>query len=189
MTSYPEFLKSQYGGVIDILRRYWSAYGRLPALLTSPFFHCALFLTAGFSNFWVGKNWWETSIAVLPSLLGFSLAGIAILMSFGGEGFQRLLARIKPGDHSVYTQVGATFTHFIVVQTLGLLVAIAAKSLFDGDPPNTNTPALLMSALGAFLLVYSIFTGLAAGFAVFRMTAWFTAFSSIKQRPGTPEDS
>jgi hypothetical protein len=78
---------------------------------------------------WFGR-WWDTPVAVLPSLIGFTLGGYAILLAFGDEEFKSVFAgATTKNKDSPYVIVSATFMHFIVVQVIALLIALAAEPI------------------------------------------------------------
>lgn len=126
----------------------------------------------------VCTGWWEQSLSVLPNLLGFTLGGFAIFMSFGDDRFRSLLAMPSkdPGKPTVYVEVCSAFVHFIVVQVLALIFAVLAKSwVFYAawmNPVREFLPYL--NAIGGFfgygLFLYAITSVLAATMQVFRIS-------------------
>jgi len=109
-----------------------------------------------------------------------------MLLAFGNEAFQRVLATIpKEGKHSAYEQIAASFCHFILVQFFAILCALIFKAHYEPLPPNFHYVAsdaeLALLALrtigwcfGFFLLAYSGATGVAATMRIFRLTLMFT---------------
>jgi hypothetical protein len=173
----------------NIFLRYWSTYGGLKALFASGYLHVAILLTLIAFSHWTKPRWWDLPLTILPNLLGFSLAGYAVWLSFGDEGFRKSLS-IKNKDDSLYMKVNATFAHFIIIQIGSLLYAFLANSLplfhvfylFNGstDPShmkiwNSQGIHYLINTfwfLGDLLFIYSILCGLAATMGVFRFSSW-----------------
>jgi hypothetical protein len=150
---------------------YWIAYGGRKALFGSIYFWMALFfsiiitITSSFSNSpW---NWQERAIATVPSILGFSLGGYAILVGFGDENFRRRIRGKKDGEKSsLYMRVNAAFFHFIFVQFLCILYTIVTDSLFIGN-------IFVFRFFGVFFFVYALMTVVATSLAVLNLANWF----------------
>lgn len=177
---FPKSLTRPYRDVGDLFLRYWEAYGGFSALLFSPYLHVAAVLTGFLWPAWAANHWWETTFQVVPSILGFTLAGFTIWLGFGDEKFRRLLTKRRIGKNaSPYIGVSAGFVHFIVVQLLAVVAAlIGAATDFPLSATNPFRPMMTMLApighfLGYLLFVYSLMTALAATLGVFRTADWF----------------
>ncbi len=164
-----------------LFARYWYAYGGLSAQVASPYFHVAVVLTVLGSVFWNQNPWWEISISVLPSLLGFTVAALTFLLSLSGDGFIEQLFVIELRAKVVaYSESIATFVHFILVQVAGLLMAIFAKLLFV-PPAEWIAPLIsrfstlfeigriIYWGTGFFFFMYALTTCVAAIMAIFRL--------------------
>lgn len=175
-----------YRGVFSIYARYWRAYGGFAALTRSFYLHAALVITLICFNAWMTTGWWDQVTSILPNVLGFTLGGFAIFISFGDEKFRKLLA--EPDEHdadapTAYVQLCSTFVHFILVQIIALLCAIVAKALYFSweKAPDLFTAALpwLNGAAGfagyAFF-IYSLTSALAATMHVFRIASMYETF-------------
>lgn len=171
-----------YKGVAGIFVRYWRAYGGAKALVSSPYFHVALLLTAITWGYWSKPLWWDQVIGVLPNLLGFTLGGFAVFLGFGDEKFRALLAGAdedEPDKPSLYVSLCATFVHFIIIQILALLYAILSKSwwfFYEWPAPiRALIPCLNMlgGAIGYSLFLYSVTSILAATMHMFRIATWY----------------
>lgn len=178
-------LKGGYKSVATIIIRYWRVYGGLPALVTSPYFHASFVLLLLTSHTWYATPWWETVIAVLPNLLGFTLGGFAVFLSFGDDRFKSALAGSDPLDnsHSPLITVSTTFMHFVIVQIVALLWALVAKALhFDLSWPEiakiTTVIGLVGDLLGYWLFLYGICLAGASGVAIFRVAGWYDRFQT-----------
>ena len=174
--------------------RYWRSYGGGASLLVSRYLYLAVVLTLLTAGNWTTDAWWESVTSVLPNVLGFTLGGFAILVSFGDERFKAILAEGKlNGDPSTYLKISAGFMHFIVVQVLALSIALIAKSAYvldlrwvrhwaGGRPTWLFVIELGGSFVGYLLFMYSITTALAAGMSVFRLSFYFERYSVAKSR-------
>jgi hypothetical protein len=174
---------SQYAGVVQIFRRYWHTYGGWPALVGSPYLMVSLVLTLVAADYWLTYEWWDQALAVLPSVLGFTLGGFAILISFGDDKFKALIAGRDPedgGQRSPFMGVSATFMHFVLLQVAGIVWALMSAALHF-DPPawlawaadSLRLAGRLADGMGYWLFLYSLCSALAAGFAIFRMAFLF----------------
>jgi hypothetical protein len=127
------------------------------------------------------EPWWETSLSVLPNVLGFTLAGFTIWLGFGDEGFRRRLSASPKavGQPSAFMGVSASFVHFVVVQISALLAAVWAKAMnFCLAPGHWLEPAMdwlasIGHAIGFLLFVYALTAALAATLGVFRAASWY----------------
>jgi hypothetical protein len=170
-------------GPVDIFSRYWKAYGGIRDLARSAYLHASVAMLVVTAHFWLFEKWWEQPLSTIPSLLGFSLAGLAVFVGFSDREYQSLLATTKDENGtSVFLSTCATYIHFVVVQFLSLAFAIAAKSLdfrFDW-PPLLNAyvrPAFCaFSAIGYLLFLYAIFSMVAAAMSLFRTVHWYQIY-------------
>ena len=158
----------QYVGVWTVLRQYWRTYGGIPALVKSPYLHTSL---AGsfLIPLWKMDDWYDIPLDVIPSILGFSLAGYAMFLAFGDEAFRRLIAgEYGDGKESPFMEFNAIFLHFIVVQILAILLAVNAKVReIDGG---------VAAYFSCVVFVYSLLTALAAAIEIFRCSRLFDRF-------------
>lgn len=185
-----------YRGVFSIYARYWRAYGGTSALVRSFYLHVALVLSAISANAWLTSGWWDQVTSILPNVLGFTLGGFAIFISFGDEKFRQLLAEPEEDDDetpTAYVKLCSTFVHFILVQIAALLFAIIAKALYFPWP---GAPACFQAALpwlngvngflGYALFIYSLTSALAATMHVFRIASMYESFQksnrSVEQK-------
>lgn len=189
-------LAKQYSGVRKIIARYWTVYGGWPALRASPYVHWSLVFSLLCAGFWFERDWTTQALQVLPNLLGFTLGGFAVFLGFGDEKFRQLIAGSKKDSEgnsraSPYLKMSATFLHFVLVQVLALLWAIAAAAMhsFYVPLPELLEPYAVIAracgdGVGYWLFVYSIFSAAAAAIAVFRTAWWFDEWQD-KNRNGT----
>lgn len=185
--------KKTYRGVAKAIGRYWAVYGGRSAVLRSPFFHVSFVLLLLTANTWLYTKWWEDVASVVPNLLGFTLGGFAIFLGFGDEKFKSEIAGNDPfeeSDDSPYLVVSSTFLHFVFVQMIALLWALAAKGLhFDLPVPEIAYPVKIIglfgSAVGYWLFLYGICLAAAAGLAIFRVAGWYDRFQTVERRKKT----
>lgn len=192
-----ENLKNQYLGVGSVFARYWRAYGGHNALLYSPYAHAALLLTGLLFPYWLESPWWDTALTVVPSILGFTLAGFTIWLGFGDQRFQQLISTKRPGKTvSAYIAISAAFVHFIVIQFLAVSAAVIGKATAFALPTtHPAQPLIHMLApigyfIGFLLFIYSLMTALAATMGVFRTASMFESLRSkeLAEKKNTPTD-
>lgn len=184
-----------YRGVFSIYARYWRAYGGMAALVRSFYLHTALVITLICTNAWLTAGWWDQVTSILPNVLGFTLGGFAIFISFGDEKFRQLLAEPDEDDlgtPTAYVKLCSTFVHFILVQIVALLAAIIAKAMYF---PWEKSPDFFEVALpwlngaagfvGYALFIYSLTSALAATMHVFRIASMYESFQQRNRDSGT----
>lgn len=183
-------LKASYKGSYEIFQYYWNTYGGWRALLSSPYLHVAFFLLFLTHHQWMSRDWWDQSLAILPNLLGFSLGGFAIFLGLGDEQFRAILAEKGEGEsNSAYTLVSATFVHFILIQALGIVFALLAKSLAYQPAWLPNDYMIYFSfitpifwGIGYLFLLYAITSMVAVVMAIFRCTKWYEKHQEINSK-------
>jgi len=180
-----------YSGLKEIAARYWSAYGGLKALVRSPYLHLALLILLITAPYWLSSPWWTQPLSIIPNLLGFSLGGLAMLLSFGNAEFQKFITEKgeeSNSDPTAFIEVSASFVHFMLLQLGSLLSATIFNALdFYLQWPACIRPVVscataIFSGLGYLLFLYSITAMVAAVFAVFRMTSWFEMFQNAPKQ-------
>lgn len=182
-----------YAGLGKVLRMYWRAYGGFRSLFFSPFFHAAVVLSVLCYPFWSSAEWWNTSIAIVPAILGFSIAAFALLLAVGDDGFKRKLGVGRSGGRpSILTSTSAGILHFILVQVFAIFLAILAgarpMSFLLARLDVALFPGWLMQILvivslafrgfGFFLLCYSLTTAVAATLNIFRLATVFSTYAT-----------
>ena len=171
----------------SVLGRYWKAYGGFKALFTSQYFYSAIVISGALYPLWIEKPSHDLIITIMPSLLGFSLGGYALLLAIGDEDFRAMISGTdESGEPSPYMEVNSTFVHFILMQFLSLVVALFSLAYHKPLDPSGWVAKLVTKqnipidwiALGARfiifdLFVYALLTALAATFAIFRVSSWY----------------
>lgn len=155
---------------VDPFRRYWRIYGGWTALLRSFYLYGALALTATCWPFWSkpGTESAQLAIDVVPSIMAFSLGGMAIVLAFS-EG--RFLKTIRQGgkEQSLFMKVITNFFHFLTVQTLALMSAMIVLAF-----PEDRIP----SGVAFFFLSYSIFTAIASAAGLFNVSRLYNVIGN-----------
>ena len=172
------------------MRGYWTVYGGTRALFSSPYAHAALVLLPFTYGIWARPNWWDVPLAVLPSLVSFTLAGYAMLMAFGNDRFKDFL-RDRNGQEGPLLPMSATFAHFIFVQIFAIIAALVLKTrplqtISELYPSMTEITfmktrlrfycGMVCWGAGFFMFLYSLTSVVAATLSVFRVTRWFNMF-------------
>ncbi len=167
-------------------------YGGWRAFYTSIYLHISLILLALTGPLWLSLNnfWWNDVLSVLPNLLGFTLGGFAIFISFGNDDFKAFISGTDPdenGKKSPFMGVCATFLHFVLVQFLALFTAIVCKAVWAWSQflpciPIIETFITPLRMIGwAFcywLFLYGLMLIAAAALAIFRLATWYDDFQS-----------
>ncbi|NAZ69523.1 hypothetical protein [Vibrio toranzoniae] len=170
------------------LKEYWLAYGGWKALFSSKYFLGAIALNLLLFNSWysIESKWWETVLAITPNFLGFTLGGFAMWVAIGDEKFKGLIAGIDEDEDEIspYMEVNATFTHFLILQIIALILAIIAKNF---DSVVISEPAMAVTArIYAFsahlMFVYALLTTLAAVLAILKVAKWYDEYRSVENK-------
>lgn len=84
--------------------------------------------------------------------MAFSLGGTAIILAFSGKTFLNAI-RQKGVENSLFMKIVANFFHFLVVQTVALLLAFMVMAY------QTST---VLAGIAFFFLVYGVVSSVAA---------------------------
>jgi len=170
---------TQYKHVRESWGIYWKSYGGYSALLRSPYFHFAILISSLCRPVWAieheGWAWYSICVDVIPNILGFTLGGYAMLLAFGNEKFQDLLAGDDGnGEPSAFMKVNGTFIHFIVLQIIALLAALIS---FGWDVKTG-----VFAFIGFTTFVYALFSAVAAALAILRLAGVFDYFLKTQKK-------
>jgi hypothetical protein len=167
---------------LEIAKLAWENMGGTTALWRSFDFRFALAVCLLCWPAWLAPGWWESTISVLPSLLGFTLGGFAIFLGFGSDQFKGLIAR-EDETKSEYLSVSSVFLFIVAVQVVGLLYAIICASLWIPTPALLSLVIPMLPYLnpiawfvGYFLYVLGIVLSLRAAIRIFRVSRWYNSF-------------
>lgn len=169
-------LKLELHGIISTIcssggtySRYWKIYGGWRALLSSPYLYFAAIVTLICYPIWLSeekllRTWPQFCIDVIPSIMGFSLGGMAILLAFSHKEF--LTAIREEGDESsLFMNAVVLFFHFLLIQVIAILLAVISKS-YSSD---------ILSAVGFYFTIYGILSALGIAAALFQIARIFNA--------------
>lgn len=112
------------------------------------------------------RVWAGITLGVVPSLLGFALGGMAIMLAFSSGKFLEAI-RQRGKDNSYLRKIMASFFHFCVVLTGAILLAYVSK-FYDND---------YVSAVGVFFSLYGILLVLATASRIWHTARIFNAVS------------
>ena len=159
------------------VREVWTDYGGWRTLITSGYFWIATLITAGLWQGFETGTWADLTIDIIPTILGLTLAGAAILTTIGGDAFRERLAQLKgsKGQEAPILELLSNFIFAMMVQLGALLVSILYQAKpFKGswlqcigmNVQVGHWVNFAVGALGSLLLVYGILLILGAAFTV-----------------------
>lgn len=138
------------------LKAYWIVYGGFKAIWSSAFFWIAVVLTLILRPLWCSGNWIQTASDLLPGLLGFSIGALAIMLTAPGFKVFEIIA--EGGDpRSHFMIMASRLVHFIIVQSLAIVVMLIAKTYSSGW---TN-------GVGFLLMAYALMTAVSIALTLF----------------------
>ena len=151
------------------IQGYWSVFGGFWGLLRSTYFWLALVVTIISSSLWTKYEngdpiWVEIAIDIAPSLLGFALGGMAIMLSFSSGRFLSAVRQSGKPD-SFFMKMMASFVNFSAVLTASLVIALISKS----------NSFIAMSFVGVFLLIYGVLLVVSTAASVWHTARIFNA--------------
>lgn len=136
------------------LKAYWKYYGGIHAFINSWYLFAAILLTVACYPLWASASdtrWAEVSTSILPNLMGFSVAAIAIILAFSDAKALRALTQRGRAD-SYYVKTVSNLFHFLVVQTIALVLGIFGHAFHS----------IVLNFFGLFALFYALSTAIAA---------------------------
>ncbi len=170
----------------EILTKSFKIYGGCSAILNSKYLKVAIVITILCWRLWTQPGYWELPISIMPNIIGFTLAGFAILLAFGDTKFFSLISFKENDEHSPFFKFATTFIIFIITQTTALLYAIIMKSWFDNPIMIYNIGLttgsilrviqILLQGFGFIVFIYSMFLVIAAAVEVFRIVNWLEIY-------------
>ncbi|WP_156385533.1 hypothetical protein [Ramlibacter sp. Leaf400] len=160
----------------------WRITGGTRAFVRSADFVVALAITALCANKWLGQGWWDQAIAIVPSLLGFTLGGFAIFLGFGSDSFREQITTENQLT-SPYLSVSAAFLIFVTAQCVALLYALICAALYFPRPPILDPLGPFLESatpvawgIGYLIFVLSITLSMRAALRIFRLSRWYNSF-------------
>lgn len=146
---------------MSTIRAYWKAYGGAKELFASDYFFASVAITVGALPLWAvegdeGYQWVELSFQILPSLMSFSLAALAVLLALSNTLVLRLMRNGGAPDSYLMT-VSSSLIHFIVVDFAALFFAVFLRAYQHWA----------ISGVAFLAFAYAIMCGLAAALSIF----------------------
>jgi len=162
-------------GLFSTLGILYKSYGGFRGLFSSEYFYISLIITCVCWRLTLGDDWSNLAKDVLPTLSGFSIAAYAIFFSVLDEGSRDALRApaSELGDRSPLLMIASGISHAVVVQIIGLMLAI----IFSAKPLPvipcmerfSKTTNIFYSSVGLFVTIYGIILILASVFSIFRI--------------------
>lgn len=177
-----------FAPIVDSLepfKHYWANYGGWRALIKSIYLWSAVFLTAVCYPYWSDVGYQhgltnrasaQLTIDIVPSLMAFSLGGMAILLAFSSGRFIDAIRQEGKPD-SLFMEIVANFFHFLFLQTISLALAMATNAFPRAD---------WLAGIAFFALAYSLTAALAASAMLLNASRIFNKVGSGK---GTDDDN
>jgi hypothetical protein len=146
-------------------------------MLSSGYFRLSVILAAGLWRQYRTGEWADYAISIIPTVLGLTLAGAAILTTIGGDAFRERLALLKgsKGQEAPILELLSNFIVAMLVQIIALVAAILFKAKpFDADwlhmlglrSEMAEWINVAAGGIGSLLLIYGILLILGAAFTV-----------------------
>jgi hypothetical protein len=163
---------------------YWKVYGGFSSLLSSVYAWIAFTITMISDDLWVPPEkgeipWVSISLSISPSLLGFALGGMAIMLAFSGGLF---LNAIRQGgrEDSFFMKMIASFFHFALSHTAAMIIGFLCKLTWIPEPLYS-----ILSAVGYFLTLYGILLVAAIAASIWHIARIYNAVREVQPTPPT----
>lgn len=183
LIKHVKYFFHQFFSPVKSFSLYFSSYGGWGALLKSIYFWASIILAilSCYFNLEASGNgaqkwsWINSAKSIFPSVLGFSLGGYAILISFGDKDFLAVL-RMKNEDEKIspYMKINGSFLHFIFLQFLGLFFS----SLAEMTHSEYN---LVVYFLGSAIFFYAICSIIMTALTILNAASWFDKMARINE--------
>ena len=164
---FKERTQEEYHSFKNNVIEYAELFGDIYNIILSPYFLIACVLGCA-TVFLLKENykWTEIAFMVLPSLLGFSIGGYAILISFGDEGFRQFLASTYISHQtSLFQIINGVFLHFIVIQVISVIFAALIYTI--------SPASFFINFIGCSFFYYALSFCVAAAFEIKTVGKWY----------------
>lgn len=162
--------KEEYLFLYKDFKDYIYYFGPLKDIFKTPYFHFSLvmaFITGVFAS--EPSIWAEHALSMLPDVLGFSIGGYAIIITFGDNEFRKFLVKAKTSDgKSILMVINGAFIHFIMAQTLSIILAYIVNSI--------NIENLFVNIILSLPFFYSLVFCVAIAFEIKTISKWYKKF-------------
>lgn len=142
---FQSYISEDLSGPRDQVANYWRIYGGWSAVWKSPALWISILLTGLCYPFWKNGTWSDTTLSIVPNLLGFSLGAMAVVLAFPTSYLFGLFAEGGRKD-SYYMDLASKFVHFIFIQAIAIILALLGKAYCF----------ILISMFGFLFLAYAI---------------------------------
>ena len=154
--------------LVETASLYWRTYGGWRALIYSPFIWTSLLITVALGRYVSDRKWVDPSFNILPSLLGFSIGAMAIVLALPSTKLFTIISE-RGYEKSYYMELASRLLHFIIIQVIGIMFSVIT----------VMTEFSIFAFLGFFFLCYAILTGVAVGFSIFDLAEIYNYSASI----------
>lgn len=167
--------------------RYFGEYGGWNSIFASRYFYAAAVVSGLGYWYFQQPKWWDLVTSVVPGLVGFAIAGVAIFVSLGSDALRSTIAGKVPGscDQSPFIAFMAMFTHFVMVQLIALVLALLAKFFYETLKPPFATLVEIGFMLkpffwwlGGLFFSYAVMLCLSLGTEIFRLATMIDDFQT-----------
>lgn len=160
------------------IKRYWGLYGGWIAFLSSPYLVPAALLAVICLPLWAHpekSGWADISISVMPSLMGFSIAAMTVMLAFSDS--KSLKAVTQGGkENSFFVTTVANLMHFLVAQIVALLIAVIGKAY----------PYWFVAYPGVLAFFYAVVVSIAAAGQLLNTARIINKAASLPDNPTPP---
>lgn len=106
------------------LNIYFKNYGGFAAILSSDYFWVSFFISLVEFYFSFSGNSFKSALAIFPSIVGFSIASFAVVLTIDNKTYLEIMSLDDgTGNGQILKKVSSTFSHFIVVQVLAIIIS------------------------------------------------------------------
>lgn len=167
--------------------RYFAEYGGWNSVFASKYFYAAVAVSGLGYWYFQQPKWWDLVTSVVPGLVGFAIAGVAIFVSLGSDALRSIIAGKEAGSTatSPFIAFMSMFTHFIMVQLIALVLALVAKFFYEtASPPSAAlvdvgvTLRPIFWWLGGLFFCYAVMLCLSLATEIFRLATMIDDFQS-----------
>lgn len=169
--------------------RYFVEYGGWNSIFASKYFYAAAAVSGLGYWYFQQPKWWDLVTSVVPGLVGFAIAGVAIFVSLGSDALRSIIAGKEPEstETSPFIAFMAMFTHFIMVQLIALVLALVAKFLYEtASPPSAALVDVgvglrpLFWWLGGLFFCYAVMLCLSLATEIFRLATMIDDYQTLE---------
>ncbi len=164
--------------MLDPIRRYWHLYGGWEAFSRSRYMLPATLLGTLCVPLWIRpatSGWADIVIQVMPSLMGFSIAAMTVMLAFSDA--KSLKAVTQGGkEKSYFVTTVANLMHFLVAQLASLIIAIVGKAY----------PHWTIAYFGMLVFFYALLVSIGAAGQLLNSARIINAAANLPDPPTTP---